>query len=346
MNASGKDWVIDGLMAKNDINMLLGKPGAGKSWIAAAIAVSVASRSECLGYFRVSPSPVIWIDEDTPTPTMESRLRRLCRTTCKELESLPIKCWSMQGFRLNDKADIKSLTDSINTLGRDVLVVVDCLDAVCPALNTNRTEDAKKIQPILRQITAAGATLLVVHHLSLKATDDNETWESSRDFTPQAMGNTKLVAMSDTILGVWQLSSTPLIFGLKKRERRTVLEVPDRFTVRFDEDPDRKWAMLTYSNDIGVLPTENAKTISRYFVLNPGYSLTVRDTYDTSGQILGMRELRLALHELEKNGVLNKGRLKHNLYTYQLNPRFRHLRSDYADAIRQTPRLHTQIDEN
>jgi hypothetical protein len=241
---------------------------------------------------------------------------------------------SMTGFRLDDKADMRDLIKLIEAAGEPTLVVIDCLDAVCPGLDTNRTGAAKQIQSLLRQITTAGATLLVVHHLSLKDAEDMEMWESDKDFTRAAMGNTKLVALSDTIFGVWQLSQNPLIFGVKKRERRTVLDVPERFAVRFDEDKDRTWASLTYDEEIGVLPTENAKLVAQLFILHPGESFQVKDVYQRSGQILAMHDLRQALHELERNGVLQRGRLAHNLYTYKLAPDFESLKSHYANALR------------
>ena len=344
MSTDGQKWVVDGLIAEGDINLIIGKPHRCKSWMAQGISVSVGTGTPCLGRFSVEQSPVIFIDEDTPTTTLEWRFRRLCGPTGTPLVSASIFLRSMQGFQVNDSSDMRELINRIEAFGEHVLVVLDCLDAVCPTLNTNRTEAAKLIQSKLREITAAGATLLVVHHLSLKDAEDLERWESDKDFTRTAMGNTKLVALSDTIFGVWRLSERPLIFGIKKRERRTILDVPERFTVRLEEDADRTWALLTYDEEIGTLPTENARITALLFVLNPGESYKVKDIYERSGQILGMPDLRQALRELERNGVVQKGRLPHNLYTYRLAPDFGNLESQYADAIRgfRTKTIHTE----
>ena len=44
-----KERAVDGVVAKSDIDTIFVKPGRGKSWVALAIAVSIASGKPCLG---------------------------------------------------------------------------------------------------------------------------------------------------------------------------------------------------------------------------------------------------------------------------------------------------------
>ena len=72
MRTDGQKWVVDGLIAEGDNSLIIGQPARGMSWIVADMYISVISGSSCLGRFPGSQSAVIWTDEDTPTPMLES----------------------------------------------------------------------------------------------------------------------------------------------------------------------------------------------------------------------------------------------------------------------------------
>jgi len=222
----------------------------------------VASNSKVWRQFPSRQCPVILIDEDTPTPTIGTRIQRLHAGLAVALQQLPLEVRSMQGFSLDNRADVDALINDIQAKKGPVLVILDCLDTVTGDWDSNKTPDAKKIVKAWNEIIRAGATLMVVHHMSLKGKNDREIWDSDIDFTKLGMGNSKLIAGCDVALGVWYLDgATPTTFVMKKRERRVLLDVPELFAVQLLDTRGSPSALLFYRDDVPRLPSEDAKLI-------------------------------------------------------------------------------------
>jgi len=328
-------YLVDGLILEGHITLLLGRPGRGKSWLALAIAVAVASGMKCLGKFLTTRASVILIDEDTPTSVLEWRIRRMCAYFKIDPNQLPLEVISMQGWRLDNRLDLEITVGVAKALSQPVLLVIDCLDSVLQKLDTNKTRDSSIVGQLLGKAKSAGMTVLVVHHMSLKGPDDSQLWNTEQDFTKLSMGNTKLVAFSDTALGMWQASENPTIFVVRSKARRIPLSVPPVFAVRLVEDSQKTYAHLQFEEKLPVLPSGNARMISKLFRLNTTSKYTVKQIMTETGEFLSAPELRLVLDELRRNGVLRLWREAHNLYVYGLDPGFRTLKNDYyTDAIK------------
>ncbi len=327
-------WLVEGVIAQGHTSLVIGRPHRGKSWMAAAMAVSIAGGTQCLGRFPTRQASVIYVDGDSPTSILEWRLARLCRSAGLSRQDLPLFVWSMTGFRLDAAADLRNLLQTIQGLPPPVLVIIDCLDSVLGYLDTNRTSDAARIGQNLNEIRAVGATVLLVHHMSIKGVEDEVAWGGEKDFTRLAMGNTKIVACSDTVFGLWQLSQNPTVFLVRVKPRRLPLDIPERFALRLVEDPGKTNAALRYEQEPPVLPSDNAKTLAKFFILDPSENFTVKETMQGTGELLSVSELRATLKELAKNGVLKLWRETHNMYRYGVHPDFDSLDSDYAKALR------------
>ena len=328
-------WLVDGFIAEGMTNLLLGMPHRGKSWFAEQLAVCVASGHNFLTEFPVEQGSVIFLDEDTPTSVLEWRLERLCSFLNEQLPSLPLDYRSMQGFQLDDVGDLSALKRDIAALSPPVLVIIDCLDSVVGNLDTNKTDGAKKAGQILNELKAIGATLLVLHHMSLKGEDDEKVYDSEVDFTKRAMGNTKIVANCDTAIGMWRVCEQPSnIFAVRVKPRRVLLDVPERFAIELAEYKDKGSAFLWHCGDVPRAPSDAAIEIFRLFYVNSGKPYTVKEVRHETGDLLSDRDTRNALKELDSENVLQMGKKKHNLYKYQLSPGFPRIDTQYADALR------------
>lgn len=326
-------WLVQGFIAEGFNHLLVGRPHKGKSWFAAQLAVCVASGEEFLNEFPVRPGSVILIDEDTPTTVLEWRLGVLSSFYERDLSSLPLDYRSMRGFQLDDVGDVSALTQDIARLSPPVLVIIDCLDSALGRLDTNKTPDARKVGLILNSLKAKGATLLVLHHMSLKGEDDARIYESDADFTKWIMGNTKLVASSDTVFGMWGVTEQPrTVFAVRVKPRRMSLNVPERFAIELLDFKDQ--VLLCFRPDVPKAPSELAKIIFHLFHVNPTQPFTVREVEQQTGNVLSGSDTRIALKELAGNCVLLMGREKHNLHRYRVDPGFATLKTDYADALR------------
>ena len=328
------NYLVYGMTPEGASTLLLGRPGRGKSWFASAIAVAVATGSRCLDRFNTRQVPVVIIDEDTPTLTLDWRLQRLLQFLNLERSQVPLHVWSMSGWRLDIPTDVDKLITFAGCLTTPVLVVIDCLDSVLSRLDTNKTKDASAIGQIITMIKNAGITPLIVHHMSSKGVADDAMWRSDSDFTRYSMGNTKLIAFSDTVLGMWQLSEEPTVFVVRTKARRIPLEVPEKFAVYLREDIEKTWVNLQYDEELPVIPSDDDIQIAGLFVNNPGEKYTVKETMFQTGELISIADLRVTLKRLERHQIIKLSRQPHNLYVYGLDPGFYNLHSYYSDAIR------------
>jgi len=184
-------------------------------------------------------------------------------------------------------------------------------------------------------LKAAGATLIVVHHISIHGKEDHEIF-GSRDFTRFSMGNTRLVSGCDIGFGIWEIDGvSPQTIVVVKKERRELIDVPDAFSLQLIEDPARSWVYLHYLEEVPEMPSENARLIYGLFAAQPTAVFTVKEVRNETGQILSDRHLREALKELHTNDVIElECRNVHNIYKYKLNPNFATMTTNYAEELR------------
>lgn len=326
------DWLVDGLIPKNHIVLLLGQPQNGKSWASAELAVCVASGTKFLDEFNVCQGDPTILDEDTPTDVFESRLTRLAKGVGKTLDELSIEKHSLDGFMLWNDDQRASLIERIKAK-KNPLVVLDSLEKVMVGYDLNKTSNAVKATKYWNELKAAGATVIIIHHISLKKQIDIREW----DLSGLAMGNTMLVAGSDTILFIFRVpinSSTRFI--VKPQERRTKLVVNRPFAIELREG-DGSWAKLVLLEEPTIIPSENARYVIPLFA-QYSKGLTVKGAIDQLKGGLADNEVREALRELEKEKVLIRGREAHNRYIYSLNLDFDNNQApttEYWDAIKE-----------
>ncbi len=333
-----KKWLIEGLIPENHTILLLGQPHGGKSWFALSLAISIASGTQFLGKFQSKQGSVIVIDEDTPTDTLQERGERLAKGIGKSLEELPIKLRSMEGFQLDTSSDVDEIVGEIQSSGDTVLLVLDSLSSMEGRWDENRTGDSRKIGDEWKKFKNAGATVMVVHHMSLKKDFSYE----DADFAKCGMGNTHIVSQSDTMFGIWNVESNGrTIFVVRPQSRRASLEINEPFAIELDEGSDGG-AKLVILPEIPKVPSEDAAFIAPIFVQD-GENFDFKKIKAEIKEALPDTKIRAALKELEIEKVIVRGTERHNRYVYSLNPEFNSLfgsKSSYIQELKKCLSIH------
>ena len=126
----------------------------------------MARQGKHLGKFDIEPShKVIYIDEDTPTDVFEERLRRLAKGAGCKIKDLPIDRRSNKGFRLFDDNQRRAL---INDIVPSTVIILDSLVKIMAGKNLDTVAKASQVMGYLTELRDAGATVIVIHHISLK----------------------------------------------------------------------------------------------------------------------------------------------------------------------------------
>ena len=172
-------WMIEGLWTDRSHGIVAGEPKTRKSYLAIDIALSVATGSDCFGYFPVKRSgPVLMIQEEIGDAEMKKRLRHIA--TAKKLGGeveqtddglrvmlpapIPLYLRNRQGFDLSSDSCWKELYNEV-VEKEIILVVLDPLQLMLGTIDENRASEVRQVLKKLLQIKeATGSGIQILHH--------------------------------------------------------------------------------------------------------------------------------------------------------------------------------------
>lgn len=188
-------WAVPGLLAEG-LNLLVGAPKVGKSWLCLAVAIAVAMGGKALGKIEVTTGPVLYAAlEDTPR-RLQSRLEVL-------LGEGPVPTDLHMTTSLSTAADaIGYLEGWLIAYPTARLVIVDVLRKVRrPQAGRDRyAEDYDAMAELKRLADTYHVAIVAVHH-TRKATDESDVFN-------EVSGSTGLTGAADAILIVKRARNT------------------------------------------------------------------------------------------------------------------------------------------
>jgi hypothetical protein len=184
-------WLVTSLWARAAVGILGGAPKCCKSWLALDLAVSVASRTPCLGRFAVEdPGAVMLYMAEDSAAVVKTRLQGLCYHRGIGLDGVPIDVITAPSVRIDRVRDQERLARTVRRCAPRLLV----LD---PFVRLHRVDenDAGQVSAVLGYLRALQRDLdvavLVVHHArknggsagqagqSLRGSGDLHAWGDS-----------------------------------------------------------------------------------------------------------------------------------------------------------------------
>jgi hypothetical protein len=162
-------WLIESLWLTEAAGIIGGAPKCGKSWLGLDMAVSVASRTPCLGRFGVSSSgpALVYLAEDSLTG-VRARVASICKSRGIDIVDLDLTVITVPSLRLDDQLDRDRLWRAIERTSPRLLL----LDPLVRMhrLDENNSRDIAGILGFLREIQRHFKTAVVLtHHASKRA---------------------------------------------------------------------------------------------------------------------------------------------------------------------------------
>lgn len=159
-----KPWLIEQLWTRGAVGILGGPPKLLKTWLALEMAVSVASRSSCLGTFPVHASgPVLLFAAEDSQSKVRKRLASLARHHGFDLEQINIQVITAHTLRLDRTTDQERLTATV-MLYKPVLLVLDPLVRL-HGLDENQSGPMAALLGYFRALQRkTGTAIAIVHH--------------------------------------------------------------------------------------------------------------------------------------------------------------------------------------
>ncbi len=172
------DYLVTDRIACGSVNLLAGKPKAGKSTSARALAFAIARGSSWLG-FACLPRPVWYLALEEKRSEVRRHFRQMGATGHEPVRFI---------FTADD-----DLLDRLHALAAQEhpgLIVVDTLQRLIKADDLNNyAEVTSKLTPILALARETGAAVLLVHHAG----------KSERSGLDSVLGSTALTGSVDNV---------------------------------------------------------------------------------------------------------------------------------------------------
>jgi hypothetical protein len=199
------DYLVEGLIAKGSLVFLASEPKAGKTWLALALAVSIASGTKYLDRFEVSePSPVLYLALEGHRTDYRTRLGCIARGNSVNpdgeddlTQNLSIS-YQPIGINLMDKDWVELIAEEVERTNAKV-VFVDVLRDGAPYLREDGqgSGDFSTIKKLLRPLLKSGVTIVLVHHFSKR----NESTRK-RSIGEMMSGSGALFGAADLLMGI------------------------------------------------------------------------------------------------------------------------------------------------
>ena len=167
MEQPDPEYLIDGILGRRTVSALYGPPSTGKTTMAAAISVSIATGRPFLGHRVMHRGSVVYVGPDDPGG-WKPRLAAAKRDLGLPLDK-PVGIYLFaEPFDLLDVKRVESLIDFLHGVEWPApveLVIIDTYAACVPGANENGSEDTTRAMVALQRLrSAVQATVLLCHH--------------------------------------------------------------------------------------------------------------------------------------------------------------------------------------
>lgn len=162
-------WLVESLWLSEAAGIIGGQPKCGKSWLGLDLAVSVASKTACLGKFPVTTQgpALVYLAEDA-LHGVRTRVAGICQSRGLSIGKIDLTVITAAALRLDDESDRQRLWRAIEKV-KPRLLLLDPLVRL-HRLDENNSRDIAGILGFLREIQRHFATAVVLtHHSSKKA---------------------------------------------------------------------------------------------------------------------------------------------------------------------------------
>ena len=158
-------WLVEGLWPVEGVGIVGGQAKSWKTWLALDLAVSVSSRTPCIGTFPVCVSGrvLVYAAEDS-LPDIRTRLAGICQHRAIPLENLNLGIIAVDRLHLNRPDDKERLEATLDS-HKPVLLVLDPFVRLHSAIDENSAGDVSTILGDLRGLQRRyGVAIALVHH--------------------------------------------------------------------------------------------------------------------------------------------------------------------------------------
>lgn len=183
------NWAVPGLISEG-LNLLVGGPKLGKSWLSLGLATAISAGHPALGSLDINPGPVLYLALEDTGRRLKERLSLMATGGWRPSRQLRLETecptWGAGGVNL--------VAEWLDTNPNARLVIIDTFEKIRGRANSGSAygDDYAAASQIKRLADHYGVPILVIHHVRKD--------RSASDFLEMVSGTNGITGAADTIL--------------------------------------------------------------------------------------------------------------------------------------------------
>ena len=193
-------WLIEWLWLAFGVGVLGGAPKTCKTWIAAEIALAVASGRAAFGHFAVrQPGPVLFFGAEDSLPALRTRFEGIAAQRGLDLASVPLYLLDVAQLRLDRLDQLARLRTTIAAYSPRLLVLDPFVRLA--RVDENSAAEVSAVLGSLRDLQRAHdlAILLVHHARKASGASPTQAFRGSGDFGAWGDSNLHVTRRGDEL---------------------------------------------------------------------------------------------------------------------------------------------------
>lgn len=298
------EWLCEGLkLAKGPVNCVAGYGYSGKTAIAQALLLCIATGKALFGLFHVTQMPVGWMDYEQGKRMSAGRLQRQARGLGIDLSSYPsnaLRYAEYPDVYLSEKGDgVDRVAKAVDGMG---LCLLDSAKALTPGIDENDSRIRVPFDALSRVSMKTGCTFLVIHHYGKSGVGD-----SAKPLKERMRGSSALFDAMQTVWGLDAKDKETYTRCSLSKDRVTNVKSLE-FGVQFVDDAATDSVVLKHLDPEQMKnPTKAAlymanvlETVKR----NPQLTSVEQVRFHMSEGFRNCNETRAAIRELQESNRL------------------------------------------
>ncbi len=246
-------WAIEGFsLAPGAPGMLAGYGGRGKSWLAQALAISVASGIALGPGAEVKKGRVVYLDYEQASREAFSRFQRISRALDVTPSALADRFAAVISPRCR-LSDTRAETELITLCVGATLCIIDSLSACVIGVDENSSAMREPLDMLTRVSERTGCSFLVLHHARKPPVNQEKGYDKEMSIR----GSSGIHAACSTI---WQIDGPPGGASIVEHVKSRSSKLRDSFElkitdVRFDpRDPSSGGVLVSLESQARPVP--------------------------------------------------------------------------------------------
>lgn len=325
-SVSNREWIVEDWIEAHQKLMDTSVEGSFKTFLGLSLCVHIASGTPFLGQ-SVKQGNVLIIDEEMGENLTTMRLQRLALGIgCKDWQELPIKLYSMHGFRFDRKTSMEELL-TVAIKFNPVVIRMDSLLAMIPGGRQGLCENDSNLGIVVRDAlnTLLKTTSLVFVAAHSKKEVDNWSLLQLHEKQMQTIvrGHGSIVGEAcDTGLVLKKISESPkptrFLIITKVRRSPSPLGKEDIYVELKEQEYGSGWIRLERISPEALPPSSVAKELFILFYKNPDKTFSQQKIRQEAA-LYTLSEIREGINDLMLHRVILNTQ---EAFTYHLNPDF------------------------